>query len=87
MSGIFSVTSKRELKIVSIQRNANEITSIQLHSIQNISFRRINCAIYSIAISCKKIMDDITTSKQENADTRNTRKTRKTRKNKKDFRP
>ena len=37
-----------------------------LQSIEIISVREINCTIYSIAISCKEIMDDIATRKQEN---------------------
>ena len=51
---------------LNILKNANEITSTHLQSIENISLREINCTIYSIAISCKEIMDDITTPKQEN---------------------
>ena len=47
-------------------KNANKITSTHLQSTENISVREINCTIYSIAISYKEIMDDITTSKQEN---------------------
>ena len=51
---------------LNILKNANEITSTHLQSIENISLREINCTIHSIAISCKEIMDDITTPKQEN---------------------
>ena len=51
---------------LNILKNANEITSTHLQSIENISLRETNCRIYSIAISCKEIMDDITTPKQEN---------------------
>ena len=43
-----------------------QITSTHLQSIESISLREINGTIYSIAISCKEIMDDITTLKQEN---------------------
>ena len=69
---------KRELKdrVIPVKANkkielntlktANEITSTHLQSIENISLREINFTIYSIAISCKEIMDDITTPKQEN---------------------
>ena len=49
-----------------VPKNANKTTSIHLQSTENISVREINCKIYSIAISCKEIMDDITTPKQEN---------------------
>ena len=51
---------------LNILKNANEITSTHLQSIENISLREINCTIHSIAISSKEIMDDITTPKQEN---------------------
>ena len=47
-------------------KNANEITRTHLQSIENISLKEINCTIYSIAISCKEIIDDITTPKQGN---------------------
>ena len=68
---------KRELKdcIIPVKANkkielntlktANESTSTHLQSIENISLREINFTIYSIAISCKEIMDNITTPKKE----------------------
>ena len=61
------IPTKANKKVeLNILKNANEITSTHLQSIENISLREINCTIYSIAISCKEIMDDITTPKQEN---------------------
>ena len=61
------IPTKTNKKVeLNILKNANEITSTHLQSIENISLREINCTIYSIAISCKEIMDDITTPKQEN---------------------
>ena len=44
---------------LNILKNANEITSTHLQSIENISLREINCTIYSTTISCKESMDDI----------------------------
>ena len=62
-----AIPMKANKKIeLNILKNANEITSTHLKSIENISLREINCTIYSIAISCKEIMDDIATSKREN---------------------
>ena len=56
------IPTKEKKKVeLNIFKNANEITSIHLQAIENISLREIHCTIYSIAISCKEIMDDITT--------------------------
>ena len=61
------IPTKGNKKIeLNILKDSNEITSTHLQSIENISLKEINCTIYSIAISCKEIMDDITTPKQRN---------------------
>ena len=61
------IPTKANRKIeLNILKNANEITRTHLESIENISLREINCIIYSIAISCEEIMDDVTTPKQGN---------------------
>ena len=62
------VVRTKESKILGLQIhiNGNEITSTYLQSHQNILFREIKCTIYKTGISCKEIMDGITTTKQEN---------------------
>ena len=61
------IPTKANKKIeLNILKNANEITSNHLQSIENVSLKEINCTIYSIAISYKEVVDDITTPKQGN---------------------